>query len=792
MPWLSNVTGTWITAQQAVSPDYWMEQMTARVRFRENAAIVSQRGSFLLEVGPGSALATLVRQQPGCRSRPWASSLGAPNRTVDDRLTWLKGAARLWEEGVALHWDALPQQRGARRKIALPTYAFERERHWIDGRIDGRIDGQQIGGQLTGNSGVTHPLPAGELGKREDIASWFYVPSWKRSPLASTSAQSMSGHLSGKLWVVLEDAGGFGSLLARHLEAAGAQVSRLSTTDLSREGLHRFWKEQSLSLSEPAGQPGLQVALVDCWTMRSGAGDPVPGTMAAVAQQAYGDLLLLLQSAQTARVQLTQIDMVLDELLEVTGERIEEPGRAVLEGMARVLPAEFSGVPVRVIDPGNLQSGNPGEAVRALAAEFAAPSSERPVLAIRHGRRWEQTWQPLRLEALQQTVFRMGGTYVITGGLGGISYLLARHLLSRYGAQVALIGRSTLPARQHWEEWLTEHGRADAISLRIDRAKDLERQGGSLLLLTADVADRQAMLDAWQVVEHKFGAVHGVVHAAGLPGGARIAGQTIAGVEEVLRPKVQGTEVLAGIVHEIHGSRPVDFLLFCSSISAVLPVAGAADYAAANAFQDCFAIWCRQQWNLPAVSINFDAWRDVGMAAEMQIPAAMQQVKDQRLETALTPEEGVEVIERILASGEVQVLVSTIDFSGVMQAARAAFTEKVGSDGPDHAAKVEADAPVDGTLAEETGVVIAIWEELLGVPSIQPADNFFALGGHSLLGTMVLARVRERYGVELTIRAIFEAPTPERLAALIRDARVDVDVHEEPMALAGEREEFEF
>jgi hypothetical protein len=86
---------------------------------------------------------------------------------------------------------------------------------------------------------------------------------------------------------------------------------------------------------------------------------------------------------------------------------------------------------------------------------------------------------------------------------------------------------------------------------------------------------------------------------------------------------------------------------------------------------------------------------------------------------------------------------------------------------------------------------MAIWREVLGAGTIGPSDNFFELGGHSLLGTMVLARIRERFRVELSIRAIFEAPTPESLASRIREGRL-AQLEEQSVGGPGEREDFEF
>lgn len=175
------------------------------------------------------------------------------------------------------------------------------------------------------------------------------------------------------------------------------------------------------------------------------------------------------------------------------------------------------------------------------------------------------------------------------------------------------------------------------------------------------------------------------------------------------------------------------------------------------------------------------------MAAERAASAEFEAAKAARLRLAMTPEEGIDVVERTLAWGEPQVLVSTVDFLSLLRTAidelesRQLSTRSVESD-LDSTAATEAAA---NTL--ETQAVIDIWKELLGADWIGAEDNFFERGGHSLLGTMVLARIREQFDIELSIRAIFEAPTPQALGERIRESRpAEIGV-----AVPGEREEFE-
>jgi acyl transferase domain-containing protein/NAD(P)-dependent dehydrogenase (short-subunit alcohol dehydrogenase family)/acyl carrier protein len=758
LPWLSNVSGTWITPEEAVSPQYWADQMTSRVRFAENAATLADGRHFLLEVGPGDTLATLVRHFD--RSLSSTSSLGGSNRPGDDLRTFLEAAARVWESGSSLRWERLPRRSANQaRKIALPTYPFERERHWIES---------------TAGAVASHIREANEqsgLVKRNDVGSWFYLPTWQRTPAAPQVLRHDSEAVS--TWLILEDTRrserSFGKLLSERLEQKGKSVLLLPASLSSREDLESYWKEHSDATT------GTKVGLICCWTLRG------------VEIDLYARLLSLLQTAQIARVRFAQAEFLLDEIVDVSGQSVEDPQRVVVEGLIRTLPTEFSGLPVRIIDPGVLSlasyvSEADPAGLDAVVSEISTVPVSGQMVAYRGQTRWQHVWQTVRLESPATSKLRTGGTYVITGGVGGIGYVLARHLLGKYNAKVALVGRTVMPNREHWEGWLSEHGPRNPVSIRIERVKELTALGGELLLISADVADQTAMEKAWETIEQKFGAVHGVIHAAGLDVGARIAAQSLSAVQEVLRPKVAGSQVLANLL----AGREVDFLLFCSSITAIVAVPGAASYTAANVFQDRYAVWCRQHLGLPAISVNFDAWQEVGMAAERTVSADFEAAKAARLRLAMSPQEGIDVFERALAWGEPQVLVSTVDFQALLRAVIQQYESAPSSKGE---VELHSSNEDDTVNPLETRAVIDIWKELLGTDRIDATDNFFELGGHSLLGTQVLVRIREQFDTELSIRAIFEAPTPQALGERIREARPAESAFE--VAVPGDREEFE-
>ncbi|HTD55320.1 MAG TPA: type I polyketide synthase [Silvibacterium sp.] len=761
IPWLSNVTGTWINAAEAQSARYWGDQILARVRFTQNLAALSDRNCFLLEVGPGEALIGIARQQ--MPKSIMAPSLGAENRRNSDEIVFLEAAARAWECGIALSWHALQPDAG-RRRIPLPTYPFERQRYWIEPAAPAEPRSTE--------ARPPAELPEARsdranLARREDVASWFYAPSWQSTPPASVVL-----HPSGQTvdcWLVLLDRSGLGELLAAGLRQKGATTITVAASErFTRSGLEfsidpaqaghyeRLWEEIGALDLRPA-------ALLNLWTMTG------------MGVETYDSLLLLLQSAGRHRQRLRRVETIADHLESVAGETIQEVERAEIFGLLRVIPAEYPHTQCRVIDvqapPGGLDA-----IAQQILVEIEAPGPGLTV-AYRGEGRWQKGWTPAPLQPSHSDPFREHGVYLITGGIGGIGYSVARYLLQQYSASVILTGRTELPPRELWAAWIAEHDNDDAISRRIFRMQELERLG-EVRFICADVCDKSAMANVVAECRRDFGEIHGVLHAAGTPGGSMIASEDTAEAAATRRPKVQGSIVLAELLREAK----LDFFVLCSSVSAVLPAAAQSAYAAANAFQNYFAAWCRNTLKMPAIAIGFDAWQEVGMAADMVLPEGFEQVKEERLRTAMTTGEGIEVLRRALAGWRgPEILTTTVSLDALLtRPSSAPATHE------SHCVRSEGNDP-------ELAAILEIWRDLLANSDIAPTDNFFELGGHSLMGTMVAARIRERFGVELTLRALFEAPTPQAVAEVIRVARQSAPAPSETVnLLADEREVFEF
>ena len=150
IPYLSNVTGTWITAEQATNPDYWAQHLRQTVYFAEGLEqLLLDHQQILLEVGPGRTLSSLARQHQAKKAEQWVlTSLPHPQENQADGAFLLTTLGRLWLAGLVIDHKAFYKGRKLHR-TELPTYPFERQRYWIDAPKPGQSNVTQPQGSLS-------------------------------------------------------------------------------------------------------------------------------------------------------------------------------------------------------------------------------------------------------------------------------------------------------------------------------------------------------------------------------------------------------------------------------------------------------------------------------------------------------------------------------------------------------------------------------------------------------------------------------------------------------------------
>jgi natural product biosynthesis luciferase-like monooxygenase protein len=601
IPYLSNVTGKWITAEEVTDPQYWGRHLRECVQFNSGLVeLLQDRDRVFLEVGPGRTLTTLLRHHPqkGTNRVVLNSLPHADERGVDDAEYMLTTLGRLWLTGVDVEWSGLYEGE-RRRRVPLPNYPFERQRYWIDpprlAKKDIEIDGKP---------------PA----RRDDISEWFYVPSWKRVPNVHQLIDAASND-----WLLFADEYGVSVELARQLRNAGRNVV---TVKRGEKFLKIDERAYTLNPSERADYVALLNELTAngfaiekvlyLWTL-TGTAMVAPALSTEDLQgRSFYSLVHLAQAlGEQSTRQPLHLYVVSDGMQEVTGEESLSPDKALALALCRVIPQEYEHISCRSVD---VAIGNNADSLeelcKQLLAEVAFDETDK-VVAYRGNHRWVQTFEQLSLGAAEARVphLKDGGVYLITGGLGGMALEFAQYLAGEAKARLALVGRTPLPVRAEWDQWVRTHDESDPTRRKIERVLALEALGTEVMVLAADVADAAQFGAAVEQVRERFGPINGVIHTAGVPGSGLIQLMKHAAAASVLAPKVKGTRV----IEQLFADAPLDFLVLCSSRSSILGGFGQADYCAANAFLDSFAHDFAARTGTLAVSINWDAWSEVGM-----------------------------------------------------------------------------------------------------------------------------------------------------------------------------------
>ncbi|WP_019424902.1 type I polyketide synthase [Paenibacillus sp. OSY-SE] len=759
MPFISNVTGTWITPEEATDAEYWVRHLRSTVRFADGLdELLSNPRAVFIEAGPGNALSTFVRKHlAASRERAVVNLLRHPQEAVPDSAHLLHTIGRLWLAGVDMDWQGFYAHE-RRRRIELPTYPMERQRYWLDEQHQ--------------------PLAAGRpsaprSGKNPNMADWFYYPSWERSLLQERPDDRQP---NGHSWLLFADGCGVADELAERVRLDGDRVATVKagaafaahddgTFTLSPGSA----KHYALLLEELRKRDFTPDRVAHLWSVSTPDEEVGPAGMSSGSetaeqrQQALG-YYSLIYLAQALRKQKEAADVriavVSTDMQEVTGLERLSPGKMTLLGPCMVIQQEYSGITCVSIDIDVPEGASHQRRIATqIMAELSVPASDR-LIAYRGHYRWVQNYKPIALRQAETPAapFREKGVYLITGGLGGIGMLTAEYLSQHFRARLILTGRSGFPARDEYEHWIAEHGEEHPVVRKIRRVQQLEGLGAEVTYMQADLSDEEQMGRVFKFIDTAYGCLHGVVQAAGLPGGDSFrAIENIGGeqADEQFRAKVQGLQILARLLAD----READVCILFSSIASVLGGLGFSAYSAANLFMDAFARRQNREGVTKWLCVNWDAWE---FWEEHQST-----IGESLVELAILPAEAPELFQYVFNPCDSnQIIVSTgglqVRIDQWIRHAGKKKEEPVG-DGSSFV-RPNLTNPYVAPRNQVEKAISDVWKQFFRIDQVGIHDNFFDLGASSLDMIQVTGKLNEALDESIAVVDMFTYPTIHALA----------------------------
>ncbi|MFC4015611.1 SDR family NAD(P)-dependent oxidoreductase [Nonomuraea purpurea] len=587
---ISADTGTELGTGEATSAAFWARQLVRPVDFDAAARAVFAEGpANMVEIGPGATLAAVLRGRSDFRSS--VSRLLPVTGRGDDEGVLEQTLAQLWVDGVPVtYWR---QDARRHRRVAAPGYPYQRRRAWIDRKpVTEGVQGEaspMAPRQTPADDPAQVPSdPAVQAGqaRRWRFAELHWVRQVPPQPASWVTDRGVAVLLApgdesaARAAQAALQLGGYRTRRVTDRRDPGASGSTMIDPTVAEDWLS--------ALDRPEGEVVLAHAAM-LGPVDQLDTDDLEHQVARVLDAVRGMLKAAAAFQRRHRVP-TRVLVLARGMVDVTGGEPVNPVRAAVIGLIRSAAQELPAIRCQLVD------------VSAKASERTLGEvivgGEPPLAAVRGAACWVPrlvSGSPARTESR----LRRRGTYVITGGLGGLGLVVARAMAETgLRPNLVLLGR-TPPSRLQ---------NRDDVAAALAAITD---SGAEVQVHECDVADVAALGAVVDAAQKRFGRIDGVVHAAGTPGGGLVERRSGAELREVLRPKAGG--VLA--IEEVFADRaPLDFLVSFSSVAGLTGMYGSADYAAANAFLDAHSTG-RHSDERFTVSVQWPGWAEVGMLA---------------------------------------------------------------------------------------------------------------------------------------------------------------------------------
>ncbi|MEV0126770.1 SDR family NAD(P)-dependent oxidoreductase [Streptomyces sp. NPDC050703] len=778
LPIVSTLTGVRASAEELTSPEYWVRHVREAVRFADAVGTLTDEGvTTFVEVGPGGTLSGL-----GLACAPDAVFLPALRGERPEEAALVTTVAALHTRGVAVDWAAYFAGSGARR-VDLPTYAFQRQRYWMDSppavvaeaapnadeaRFWAAVESEEASA-LASSLGITDDGAADSLRavlpfltswrrrshEKSTLDQWRYTVGWRPVGIPTTTPPAGT-------WLTVAFAGDERARAVRELlagsglslavvEVAGA-ADRAGLADALGTAL-----ERALAREEEIG--GVLSLL---------AFDESPHAEHPAVPNGVAATLALVQALGDTDVQAPLWCVTSGAVAAVADDTVEGFAQSMVWGLGRAVALEHPGRWGGLADlPETVDERVAARLCGLLGGAEDQVAVRGTGVFTRRLRRADRTgtgagWTPR-------------GTVLVTGGLGALGARAARWSAEHGAEHVVLVSR--------------RGGAADGAA---ELEAELTGLGARVTVAAVDIADREALAALLDGLTAAGDRVSAVVHTAGLNDSAPVQETGLARFADVVGAKVAG----AAHLHELLADTPLDAFLCYSSIAGVWGSGGQVGYSAANACLDALAEH-RTAHGLPGTAVAWGPWGGGGMADD----EAQRQLSRRGLLT-LPPQLAVGAIADAVGGGTASTVVADVDWerfapaftigrpspllADLPEARDAVAGRDAGAEGPARADGSDEDgarlrARLTGLDAAGRGeavrtLVVAQAATVLGhgTAGAVDADRAFRdLGFDSLTAVELRNALTAATGLTLPATVVFDYPTPAALADHLLSAVVE-------------------
>ena len=727
IPFVSNYTGKWITNEDAKNPSYWVKHLRHTVKFSEGIKTIKTKGDTVyIEVGPSRTLANFVKTIAVDTMPTVFNTIRHPKERKNDYHYFLQQIGTFWLEGFDINWKHLHENK-VYRKMSLPTYAFQKNDF-----------------PLTTQSS---PKTTTAKGKEKDVLNWFYIENWK----LSTLEQDQDRHFNTDTFLIFSDHSAPSNRLIETIKKQGKQVIIVEKgEDYNYEDSKKTYtvNPNNESHFEALSQDieALHIKqYVYCWTLEQ-SNTVLQDNLSALKYnnaEFYSCSYIFKYFKFNTENSPYKFSVITNGVLNLNANSIKDVASSALLALLQIEMQETQKGFNCIID---IDANNTDYS--AVVNDLIYNVKER-IVAYTNGFRFINIYEQYQPKTIAtETILKQNGVYVITGGIGNAALTIAEALVSKYNANVVLMGRSSLPNNLELGKEYKED--------KIQWINTIKAFGGTLSYKQGDISKQGDLTTVIKAIKEQYNTVNGIIHTAGNVNSdtfdlvSRLEAKNI---EAHFAPKVKA---ILNIYEETQ-TEALDFVWATSSLSTVLGAPSYAAYAGANNYMDqLIATYANTSEEQKWISVKLDglSFEDNTLINKKELVTVFETTLNQIAHDS----NPIVSMSNLQAKDGTETIINRI---WEQEPETVAVTNKIKR--PEYLSNF-----VAPTTAFQKQIA-KLWADSFGYDEIGIQDNYFDLGGDSLKAIAITSKMEQITGKTISLPSFLGHPTIEELSVLIEN-----------------------